>query len=407
MLSRRIFIIAYVTYASYYLTRLNYSIAIPSISLDLQLSRFILGLIGGAFSIAYAIGQFLNGPIIDSFGAKRAVLLGMILTSTFSLIFSYCSLPLLLLIVWCLNGYAQSLGWPSVVKIISNWFRSGRWRVGGTFGSCFLVGNMIAWPLLGYVAANYGWRAAFSLPPILLILIAAIFYLGVEESPNDTKRNEAFSIKFRFRRIMSSRNLISASLAYVMIQIVRGGFTLWIPAYLFESWNLPLIMVGYAAAAIPIGGIIGSATLTFILDRIEESKRRLTVSLLTLSLGLTIILIRGLSPDNIQAGIILLFLLGLTLYTPHIIISTIIPMEYGCSYGVASVAGFIDGMGYVGSTFANPLVGWILDVYGWDGAIIFWLTSSLLASLLIGLSYRDAATGNLNQTWNNRSEGEF
>ena len=375
--------------------------------MDLQLSRFILGLIGGAFSIAYAMGQFLNGPIIDSFGAKRAVLLGLILTSTLSLIFSYSSLPLLLMIVWCLNGYAQSLGWPSVVKIISNWFRSGRWRVGGAFGSCFLVGNMIAWPLLGYVAAKYGWRAAFYLPPILLILIAAIFYLCVEESPRDAERDEIVGMRFRFKGILSSRNLILASLAYVMIQIVRGGFTLWIPAYLFESWNLPLDMVGCAAAAVPIGGILGSATLTFILDRMEGSRRRLIVSLLTLSLGLTIILIRGLSPSSIQVGIVLLLILGLTLYTPHIIISTVIPMEYGCSYGVASVAGFIDGMGYVGSTFANPFVGWILDVYGWDGAIIFWLTSSLLASLLIGLSYRDAAAENLNQTWNDRSEGEF
>ena len=371
--------------------------------MDLQLSRFILGLIGGAFSISYAMGQFLNGPIIDSLGAKRTALLGLILTSTLSLIFSYSSLPVMLMIIWCLNGYAQSLGWPSAVKIISNWFKSGRWRVGGTFGSCFLVGNMIAWPLLGYVAANYGWRATFSLPPIFLILIAAIFYLGVEESPSEIERNKIVSMRIRFRRILSSRNLMSASIAYVMLQIVRGGFTLWIPAYLFESWNLPLDIVGYAAAAIPIGGILGSAILAFIIDRIEESKRRLTVSLLTLSLGLTIILIRGLSPDNIQAGIMLLFILGLTLYMPHIIISTVIPMEYGCSYGVASVAGFIDGMGYVGSTFANPFVGWILDVYGWDGAIIFWLTSSLLASLLIGLSYMDAATENLNQTRNNRS----
>ncbi|RLI41805.1 hypothetical protein DRO64_07040 [Candidatus Bathyarchaeota archaeon] len=397
------FIITYITYASYYLTRLNYSIAVPSISMDLQLSRFILGLIGGAFSISYAMGQFLNGPIIDSFGAKRTALLGLILTSTLSLIFSYSSLPVMLMIIWCLNGYAQSLGWPSAVKIISNWFKSGRWRVGGTFGSCFLVGNMIAWPLLGYVAANYGWRATFSLPPILLILIAAIFYLGVEESPSEIERNKIVSMRIRFRRILSSRNLMSASIAYVMLQIVRGGFALWIPAYLFESWNLPLDIVGYAAAAIPIGGILGSAILAFIIDRIEESKRRLTVSLLTLSLGLTIILIRGLSPDNIQAGIMLLFILGLTLYMPHIIISTVIPMEYGCSYGVASVAGFIDGMGYVGSTFANPFTGWILDVYGWDGAIIFWLISSLLASLLIGLPNRAATTENLNQTWNNRS----
>jgi len=72
----------------------------------------------------------------------------------------------------------------------------------------------------------------------------------------------------------------------------------------------------------------------------------------------------------------------------------VIPIEHGESYGAASVAGFIDGLGYIGSTFADPFIGWIVDAQGWDGALTFWLISSLAAALLIGmLSWSDMRKG--------------
>ena len=104
------FILTYIVYASYYLARLNFSVAIPLISGDLQYSKFTLGLIGGAFSISYAIGQFVNGQLVDSFGAKRIALLGLILSAVMSLLFGYVDVLLLFIAIWGINGYAQSTG---------------------------------------------------------------------------------------------------------------------------------------------------------------------------------------------------------------------------------------------------------------------------------------------------------
>jgi sugar phosphate permease len=59
-------------------------------------------------------------------------------------------------------------------------------------------------------------------------------------------------------------------------------------------------------------------------------------------------------------------------------------MEHNDTYGAASMAGFIDGVGYIGLTFADPFIGWIVDVQGWNGVVIFWIISSLTAALLVG-----------------------
>ncbi|MGQ9515174.1 MAG: hypothetical protein ACUVTL_09045 [Thermoproteota archaeon] len=77
---------------------------------------------------------------------------------------------------------------------------------------------------------------------------------------------------------------------------------------------------------------------------------------------------------------VLLFIAGLTLYGPHIMMSTTIPMDFYGSHGTASVAGFIDGLGYLGMTFSDPFVGWIVDIEGWEGAKRFWVISSLFAT---------------------------
>jgi OPA family glycerol-3-phosphate transporter-like MFS transporter len=384
-MQRRIFLVTYVTYALYYLARLNFSAALPSISVDLQYSKFALGLIGGAFSISYAAGQFINGQLVESFGAKRIAILGLTLSAIMSLLFSYADLIIFFVVIWSINGYAQSTGWPSVVKIISNWFKSGLGTVGGLFGSCFLVGNMIAWPLLGYIAANFGWRTAFSTPSLLLFLVALIFYLCVDEKPEGSKQvGKTTPPKSKFRRILFSKEIAAISLAYMLLQFVRSGFTLWAPSYIFEIYGLSLDISGYVAAMIPIGGIVGSAVSGWLSDRAKSFGRTIIIFMLILSLSLTLFAFYYAAPYSFQMGIILLFLSGLTLYGPHTLMVTVIPMEHNDTYGAASMAGFIDGVGYIGLTFADPFIGWIVDVQGWNGAVIFWIISSLTAALLVG-----------------------
>lgn len=366
--------------------------ALPCIGEDLQYSKLTLGLIGGAFSISYGLGQFLNGQLVDSLGAKRLIVLGLVLSAFMNILFGYIDIPVLMVVIWGINGYAQSTGWPSVVKIISNWFRSSIGTIGGMFGSCFLVGNMIAWPALAYVMAKYGWRAAFLAPPLLLVLVTILFYLGVSDRPKGVEQIceiHVPRVKFGFREILLSTELVTIASAYTLLQLVRSGFTLWAPSFLLETYNLSLDLAGYAAAIIPLGGIVGSMVSGWLSDRTKRFPRPFIMFLLILSLSLSLLTFHSIASHSLQLGVILLFLVGLTLYGPHVLMATVIPMEHERNHGVAGVAGFIDGIGYIGSTIADPFIGWIVDVQGWSGAATFWFISSLAAAFLMGmLSFR-------------------
>jgi len=383
---KQVFLLTYLTYVGYYFSRLNFSIALPEIESDLQYTKAALGLIAAAFSSSYAVGQFINGQIVDKIGAKRLILAGLTLSIIMSSIFGCVKDPILLMIIWTINGYAQSTGWPSVIKIISSWFKTSIGTIGGIFGTCFLVGNVITWSLLGYIIANYGWRSAFLTPSFILILVAVIFYLGVREKPERNKQvpiePEVSKVKFGFKQILLSKEIMVISLAYVLLQFIRSGFTLWAPSYLFETWGLRLDLTGYVSSIIPLGGIVGSVILGWLSDRTEKLDRQKITLLSLLFLNFTLFIFCQEFNLNFQLGIILLFSFGLALYTPHIIMVTVMPLEYKEIYGAAKVAGFIDGLGYIGTTFADLFIGWIADRQGWNGVMVFLFLTSLVATFL-------------------------
>lgn len=368
-----------------YLARLNFSISLPLLNEELGYSKFTLGLIAGAFSISYAIGQFIHGQFVDRYGPKKLILIGLIVSALMNMLFSRISTLNLLIVIWAVNGYAQSTGWPAVVKLVSSRFKSGLGKIGGLFGSCFLVGNMVAWPILGYLVSGYGWRMVFTIPSIILIGLAILLYLTVEEAEETEAKNSKQIVNFK--RLIFSRGLATMASAYILLQFVRSVFALWAPSYLFEKYRLPLDLAGYSAAVIPLGGILGSIVSGWLSDRMEKSGRKLTICILTICLGFAIVIFHYTSNLGFEAGLFSLFLIGFTLYGPHVLISTVIPMEFNESYGRASVAGFIDGMGYFGSMFAESFTGWLIDVHGWNGSVTFCLISSIFATILIAFFY--------------------
>ena len=109
-------------YFCYYLCRYNYPIALPFIQEEFALTNTMVGLIATALTGGYAIGQFVNGFIIDRKGAVLMFTIGGIgsMIANFAMGGSFAFEMFIL--AWMANGYVQSMGYPSSLKLIANWF---------------------------------------------------------------------------------------------------------------------------------------------------------------------------------------------------------------------------------------------------------------------------------------------
>src|SRR6185503_14498065 len=93
----------------------------------------------------YALGQLINGPIIDRVGGRRAIVLGALGTVCMNLLLAAgARVPVLayFVCVWGLNGYLQAFGASSLVKVNANWLRrTERGTFTGIFGFMIQLGR--------------------------------------------------------------------------------------------------------------------------------------------------------------------------------------------------------------------------------------------------------------------------
>ena len=115
------------TYAAMYTARYNFAFANKDLSDTYGFSKTEVGSIITFATLVYGLSAFLNGPLADRIGGKRAMLIGAIGAFVFNLAFGFGAtvgamttgglLLGYLATVWTLNMYFQSYSALAVIKV--------------------------------------------------------------------------------------------------------------------------------------------------------------------------------------------------------------------------------------------------------------------------------------------------
>jgi len=103
-----------------------------------------------------------------------------------NLVFCQGSTFLVLAMGELINGLGQALGWNSAVTLVVSWFpRSRRATAIGLFATSVTAGSSAGLRLSGFLGDSLGWRSSFVIPPILIAIVAWIFWTFVRDHPRD------------------------------------------------------------------------------------------------------------------------------------------------------------------------------------------------------------------------------
>ena len=108
------------TYAAFYLGRLNLSPALPAIAATLGLGMGKVGILGTIFFWTYAIGQIINGQLGSIVRPQWMIFSGLLLVAIANIGFAFQTSLVLMAILWGINGFAQSMGWGPMLRILSS-----------------------------------------------------------------------------------------------------------------------------------------------------------------------------------------------------------------------------------------------------------------------------------------------
>ncbi len=399
---RKIFWLVWVNYAAFYLVRVNISVAIPRMIEEYGISKTLMGSVLTVFFIAYAVGHFINGQLGDKLGGRKLIAIGLIISAIINIIFGFMAGNIaLMILLWGLNGYFQSMGWAPSVKTIANWFTlKDRPRKAGLLGTSYQLGHAISLTLAGFLVSVLNWRWIFWIPGIVCIALAFNWLIKGRDAPEEiglptveedydgkreSKINSDNHVGFRFtlKKVLLNKGIWIIAISMFFLDFIRTGFMFWAITFLFEVQKTTVSIATYNIIIIPVSGSVGTLLLSWLANKyLKERSVRIIPAMLFLLVIVCWFFLK-VSENNWVLSIILLVLIGFLLYGPHVLMTTFFPMEYASRKAAASAAGFISGWAYVGSAISSFLSGLFADNFGWNVVFYLWLAGGLMASILM------------------------
>ena len=187
------FALCYFFYTSIYLSRINLSMASPALLADGVLTEVELGFIGSAFSVIYAIGRLCNGVLGDRLAPWVMVSVGLLGTGIANMFIGVLPPYLLILGLWCINAFAQSMLWSALLRCITAIYgREEANRKATILVSSVSAGNIGSILLSSVLVSNFGVSAAFYVPGAVCVICGVTAMYILRQVPDTDRSSTVF-----------------------------------------------------------------------------------------------------------------------------------------------------------------------------------------------------------------------
>ncbi len=399
----RIFWLLWTAYASYYLCRVNFAVAQPLILKEFpNLSNTEIGAIPSTYAVFYAIGQVVNGTLCQRWGARSMMTVALAIAALTNLLFSFTSSYSTMLVLWAVNGYAQSAGWALLVQTIANWTTSERrGTLIGLISTCYTVGNVISWLLAGFLCDAVGWRAAFLVPSLILVPVALVFYLLLRNSPEDagfppvrddgvehpaSKASSSgasvptapLSTGAILRLTFSNRVLWILGIGFFCMNAVRYSFMNWSVQYMADFQGRSIKGSAITAVAIPLIGSLGAIAAGWVSDNWFNKRRAPVCAIMQLGLAAVCVGFTFVPRGEWIVATAMLGLAGFLIYGPDMLMSGAATVDISHPRAASIATGFTMCLGALGAIFSGSGVGWLKDLAKGDWNLVFYTLAGLV-----------------------------
>jgi sugar phosphate permease len=373
-----------VGYIGIYLCRKNFSVAVPLIRAEFGLSKEDIGKIASYSTLAYMVGKFVFGPVIDRVGGRAAFLASLLAVAVFGGLGGLGGSFPMLVLVYSLNRLAGSAGWGGMVKLVADWLPARSLPLAMAVLSLgFVFGGVCATLLAGQVAecsAN-NWRWVMGGPALVLTAILGGCWLilprgtpGVASPPtapaDAPSPAAAPAAKFEFRHLRDllfiRRFWILLALSFVLT-LLRETFNTWTVDFFktVGEGELSTRIAAFLSTPFDACGAAGILSLGWAFGRLAAPGRmRLLVAILG-ALTVLIWLLPALAGRNLWLATAALGGIGFLAYGPYSLLAGVLAIEIRGKAYVGTVAGVVDGVGYLAAILAGQQFGRILDVGGY------------------------------------------
>lgn len=246
-----------------------FGLLMPLMKADLKLSDTTLGLMSGfAFSCFYAIAGLPVAYLSDRWSRRNIIAIGFAVWSLMTVLTGFARNAVHLAAARFMLGAGEAGGLAPSTSMISDLFGKRRRTVAlSMMQSANSLGIFVAFPVIGWVAAQHGWRYAYVVAGLPGFLLAIVFFLTVREPRRGHVDGEVRApgglagdgFIATIRRLLASRKYVLAMAASTLVGVSLSGVQTWLPAFLMRVHHLHPGEVGaYIGALRGPAGIAGA-----------------------------------------------------------------------------------------------------------------------------------------------------
>lgn len=395
-------------YATFYMVRLNFSVAIPTLQAEFGYSKTQLGLIITIFSAIYGFGKFFNGYFSDRSDARYFMTIGLVGSAIVNLFVGFGEGLMFFAVCWGVNAWFQSMGAPPVVRLLTHWFSPKELATKWAIWNCSQpVGGAIIYVFAGYLIANYGWQSAFYVPAILSLGVAILLFNRLRDTPqslglppvevyknlvhkDDYQEEEHIGGREFIKLVFASKTLWYVCIANMFLYVVRMGAFTWAPTFLQEMKGSSLSASVWQSAGFEIAGLTGGLFAGWLSDKVFAGKRGPVSAIFMGSLAFLLFYFWKMPAGYMWVDTIAMIGVGFLVYGPQIL-AGVAAADFASKKAAGLANGLIGVFGYLGASVSGVGIGHIVDLWGWSGGFIFFIASAVMGTIFFGLTWNQRA----------------
>lgn len=385
-------------YFTSYVTRLNFNAAMAAIIEEGILTKTQAGGIGSALFFTYGFGQLISGALGDRFRPHHIMGMGLGLTAICNILMPLVSASsLAMTVVWGVNGFAQALMWPPIVKLMASYMNEGE------YATCNWLVSTAAHTatILIYIAVPacvtwLNWKAAFLISAALAAVAMIAWLLGfraisgklVEQTVSSAKRGPA---QGRGRMPLGRAFVISGTLmiliAIAMQGFLKDGVQSWMPIFFTEVFRMESSTAILSNMLLPIFNILVVSLATWLYRKVFRHEVREAMAFFGLAVVLSLLLACFYESSAVLCLLLAAIITG-SMHGINLMFISFLPRRFAATGKVATVSGICNSCSYVGSCISSYGIALVAERMGWQITLFSWAAIALIGVLLCLLAYR-------------------
>jgi ACS family hexuronate transporter-like MFS transporter len=351
-----------------YMDRQALSILAPQLTQDLKWKETDYGNMVTAYQLAYAIGVFGAGWVIDRLGTRWGFTVFIGLWSLVTAAHGWAASVASFILVRFALGFTQSGCFPCAIKAVAEWFpKEERALATGFFNTGSMIGPILAPLVILAVYAKSGWVMtclALGLLGWLWCLVWGAFYRSPVAQPSECSAVEERPMPLG--EVLRNRATWAFFFGKLMTDPIWWFFLFWLPKFLHDKHHVELTKLGaplVTVYAITILGSVGAGWLTKRLTALDYPVRKARKSVMFLCALLPVPVLIAAWTQHVWLAVVLI---GLATAGHSGWMANLFSLvsDYFPKRAVASVTGIGTMAGALGGIFIAQAAGWILQETG-------------------------------------------